>query len=116
MTNSNVSVLRPQVDSARAARAAHIHGLLKGERWSVRAAALAMGIGPSVFATRMNGSTAFLADELEMIARLLKRDPVEFYAEYLAIGADGAEPTTQTVEDRRFDAEWVAPVTQLRTA
>ncbi|WP_194385152.1 helix-turn-helix domain-containing protein [Microbacterium luteum] len=83
---SNISELRPAADHTRAARAAYVHDSLKAERWSVRAAALAIGITNSVLATRMNGTTAFLADELESIARLLKVDPVQFYAGYLAAG------------------------------
>lgn len=81
---ANVTPLRDTTDPIRTARAAFVHDSLKSERWSVRQAALATGIGTSVLATRMSGTTAFLADELESIAALLKRDPVEFYAEYLA--------------------------------
>ena len=45
----------------------------------------------------MKGDTAFLADELEGIARLLRRDPVGLYADYLTVGPAGIEPTTSTV-------------------
>ena len=93
-TTRNIVHLRPEGDAARATRAQFIHGLLKSERWSVRQAALAMGMTSSVLATRMNGSTPFLADELEKIAELLKRDPVKFYAEYLEVGRTGLEPVT----------------------
>lgn len=85
---SNLTELRPSGDAVRVARAKFVHGLLKSERWSVRAAAHAIGITNSVLATRMSGSTAFLADEIEAIAGLLKMDPVEFYGRYIAVGPD----------------------------
>ena len=100
---TNVTPLRDTTDPIRTARAAFVLDSLKSERWSVRQAALATGIGTSVLATRMSGTTAFLADELESIAALLKRDPVEFYAEYIAVGRAGFEPATSTVESRQFD-------------
>ena len=111
---NNVSNLRPLGDEMRSARAAHIHGLIKSERWSIRQAALQIGMNHGVLASRMNGSTPFLADELESLARLLNRDPVEFYAEYLKVGPTGLEPMTSTVESGRFATDWVAPVTALR--
>ena len=98
MNNSaTVTSLRPGGDSTRTARAKHIHGLLTDERWSIRKAAISIGMNVSVLASRMNGSTAFLADELEDLAKLLRRDPVEFYAEYLSVGPGGFEPPTFTV-------------------
>lgn len=99
---ATVTPLRDNSDLNRAARAAFVHDALKSERWSIRQAALAIGLTHSVLASRANGTTAFLADELEQIAGLLKRDPVEFYAEYIAVGRAGFEPATSTVESRRF--------------
>jgi len=84
---SNVTNLRPDGDAIRTTRAKHIHGLLSDERWSIRQASIRLGMNNSVLASRVKGETAFLADELEHLARLLKRDPVEFYAEYLSAGA-----------------------------
>ncbi|MBD3753346.1 MAG: hypothetical protein IE935_13250, partial [Micrococcales bacterium] len=66
--------LRPDADSTRAARAAHLHGLLKAERWSVNAAALALGIPRSTLYQRLRGETPLMFDDVEMVARLLKRD------------------------------------------
>jgi len=83
---SNVTNLRPDGDATRTMRAKHIHGLLSDERWSIRQASMRLGMNNSVLATRMSGATPFLADELEKLAVLLKRDPVEFYAEYLRAG------------------------------
>ena len=96
-STNNVTDIRPEADVVRADRASHIHGLLKSERWSIRQAALRLQMNNSVLASRMSGATPFLADELEGIARLLKRDPVEFYAEYLKVGLGGIEPPTITV-------------------
>ena len=113
----NVTDLRPDPNSVRTARAQHMHGLLKADRWSISAAALQLGINKSVLASRMNGTTAFLADEIEAIAGLLRRDAVTVYMEYLSagfpdpgtnnaptangegenVGPAGIEPTTSTV-------------------
>jgi transcriptional regulator with XRE-family HTH domain len=76
----------------RAARASFVHEALRAERWSVRQAALAIGLSHSALSSRMNGSTAFLADEIESIALLLKREPAEFYADYLAQRDDAPRP------------------------
>lgn len=96
MTNaaSNISALRPATVPAptRAARAAFVHEALKGERWSIRQAALALGMNVSVLSTRVNGSTAFLADEIEAIAVLLKEEPVDFYGRYISAGPATVEP------------------------
>ena len=103
---ATVTPLRDSTDLNRAARAAFVHDALKSERWSIRQAALAIGLTHSVLASRANGTTAFLADELEQIARLLKRDPVEFYADYInaqEVGPAVLETATSTVESRRFD-------------
>lgn len=103
---ANVTPLRDNTDSIRAARAAFVHDSLKSERWSVRQAAMAIGMNNSVLATRMHGGTAFLADELEQIAGLLKLDPVDFYRDYISaqeVGPAVLETATSTVESRRFD-------------
>lgn len=67
-----------------------------------------MGMSHSVLASRLNGSTAFLAEDIEDIAKLLKRDAVELYAEYLSVGPAGIEPTTSTVESGQL-----APVVDI---
>ena len=93
MTNAatNISSIRPLGDDVRVARAKFIHGLLSDERWSISKAALSLGMNKSVLASRMKGETAFLADELEGIAGLLRMDPVRLYADYLA-APRGFEP------------------------
>ena len=91
MTATNVTRLRSTDTDPRALRARFVHQLLKNERWSVRNASQTIGMTNSVLATRLNGTTPFLADELEAIAGLLKRDPVTFYADYLRAGSSGPE-------------------------
>ena len=91
MTATNVTRLRSTDTDPRALRARFVHQLLKNERWSVRNASQTIGMTNSVLATRLNGTTPFLADELEAIAVLLKRDPVTFYADYLRAGSSGPE-------------------------
>lgn len=81
----NVVQLRPEVDALRAARGSFVHTQMKAERWSIRQAALAIEASHSVLASRVKGETAFLAEELEAIAKILKTDPVDFYREYLAV-------------------------------
>lgn len=54
-----------------------------------------MGINHTVLASRMKGETPFLADEIESIAELLKRDAVDFYREYLSVGTIAPEPQTK---------------------
>lgn len=90
----NIAHLRPEEDTLRVARAKYMHGLLKAERWSIRAAALQIGMNHTVLSTRMNGSTAFLADEIESIAQLLKVDPVDLYRSYLTAGSTPTQPPT----------------------
>jgi len=98
MAESNVTPLRSETDPLRTARASFVHGALKDERWSIRQAALAMGVSHSVLSTRLKAETAFLAEELEQIAGLLKRDPVDFYRDYLAVGPEGLEPPASSVK------------------
>jgi hypothetical protein len=85
----NITALRPTADAVRATRAAFVHQALKSERWSIRQAALQLGMNHAVLASRVNGSTPLLADEVEGIAHLLKRDPAEFFAAYLNAGTTG---------------------------
>ena len=100
-------------DAIRVARATFVRDSLKSERWSTRAAALAIGSNHNSLGARLRGDTAFLAEDLEAIAGLLKRNPVEFYGAYLMagmsnaptpvtgggdlVGPAGIEPTTSTV-------------------
>ncbi|WP_431862981.1 hypothetical protein [Microbacterium algeriense] len=83
-----------QRDVIRSARAAFVRDALKSERWSVRAAALAIGTNHTSLGARVKGDTAFFAEDIESIAILLKRNPIEFYGEYLRAGSDDSDPRT----------------------
>lgn len=120
MTNIASSAFS-QRDEVRSARAAFVRDALKSERWSVRAAALAIGTNHTSLGARVKGETAFFAEDIESIAILLKRNPVEFYAEYLAadtkngpaseetepsdVPPTGIEPATYGTNVRRFPTE-----------
>ena len=99
MTNSSATVtsIYAEATNKRFARASFVGNALKSERWSTRQAALALGMSHSSLGDRLKGNTSFLAEDIEDIATLLKRDPVEFYADYLAVGPTGLEPMTSTV-------------------
>lgn len=112
--SNNITQLRDHNDPVRTARATYVHGELKGERWSIRQAALAIGVTHTVLGSRLKGETPFTGEELERVATLLKRDPVGFYAEYLSVGPAGFEPATSTVKTRKSDH--LARVTPIRTA
>lgn len=81
-------------DQIRFARAAFVRDELKAERWSIRAAAMAIGTNHTSLGARVKGDTAFLAEDIESIAYLLKRDPIEFYGEYINAGTDPSNPRT----------------------
>ena len=93
MTDNAVGTLTAR-EETRVARAAFVHAALKAERWSVRAAAMAMGTSHTSLGARLKGETAFLADDIESVALLLKRDPIEFYGEYIRAGSDDFNPRT----------------------
>lgn len=93
MSNSVISVHTLR-DDVRAARAAFVRSYLKAERWSVRAAALAIGTNHTSLGARVKGETPFTAEDIESLAALLKRDPIEFYGEYLRAGTDDSDPRT----------------------
>jgi len=71
----------------RAARAAFVEAALKQDRWSIRQTAVAIGMSHSALAARVAGKTSFFAEDIELIALHLHRDPIAFYAEYLNAGA-----------------------------
>jgi hypothetical protein len=73
-------------DAVRANRANFVLKRLRGERWSNRAAAMALGMSHTALGDRTKGLTAFLAEDIEGIAILLREDPVEFFREYLNAG------------------------------
>lgn len=83
---SNVTELHIKSDTRRSNRADFVRQALTHERWSMRKAAMALGMNHTVLSSRTRGDTAFLAEEIEAIAELLHRDPVQFYADYLNSG------------------------------
>ena len=97
--------------STRLARAAFIKDLIEAEDRSVRYVALKIGLSPTTLGERLSGKNAFLADEIEVIAPIVRRTPVGLYSEYVAVGLGGLEPPTSTVEYGRF-----ATVTPIRSA
>ncbi len=102
-----ITELHPAADDTRASRAAFVRDSLKSERWSIRHAASELGMSHTALSTRVRGATPFLADELEAIARfLLKRDPIEFYAEYLAAGQPPADTKNAPFPKEGGVSEW----------
>lgn len=93
MTDNASYALSP-LEATRAARATFVHEALKSERWSIRAAALAIGTNHTSLGSRLKGETAFFAEDIESLASILKRDPVTFYGEYLRAGQDDSNPGT----------------------
>ena len=81
----------------RLARASFIRGLIEAEDRSVRYVATKIGLSPSTLGERLSGKNAFLADELEALAPIVRMTPVGLYAEYIAVGPAGLEPTASTV-------------------
>jgi hypothetical protein len=81
-------------DATRAARADFVRDSLKTERWSIRQAALAMGMSHTALASRLRSETSFLADEIESIAHLLRHEPVDYFRLYLQAGTTKA-PTPE---------------------
>lgn len=114
---SNVTQIVDDGRALRRARGQFVKELLEEDGRSARYVAGRIGLNPTSMSDRLRGKAPFLADELEGIARVLKMQPVEFYARYIAVGPTGLEPMTSTVEEWRLDDEVgrIAPVTSLRT-
>lgn len=91
---SNATPIRTHIDATRVARADFVQDCLKSDRWSVRKASLALGMTHTVLGSRVKGETSFLAEEIEAIAGILKRDPVEFFAAYISAG-NGEGPASE---------------------
>lgn len=107
---SNVTPLRTETEIIRARRAAYVRHEVEADGRSVRYVAGKIGVSHSSLGDRLRGKVAFLAEDIEEIAGILKRDPVEFYAAYLAAGHN---PTPDESDPR--DSEWyLAPVTPIR--
>ena len=81
----------------RRARAAFVKARLDEDGRSARFVSSRVGISNTAFSDRLKGKAAFLADELELIAAVLKIDPVKFYAEYISVGPTRLERVTITV-------------------
>ena len=70
----------------RRARGKFIANLIKEDDRSARYVALQIGLNPTSMGERLHGKSPFLADELELIARVLKIDPLKFYSSYIKAG------------------------------
>jgi hypothetical protein len=70
----------------RRSRAAFVKSLMDDDGRSARYVAGRVGISHTALSDRLKGKAPFLADELELIAGVLKISPVDFYAAYLAAG------------------------------
>lgn len=66
--------------------------LIDQEERSARFVAIRIGLNPTSMGERLKGKSPFLADELEAIARVLRIDPIEFYAKYISVSAFDGEP------------------------
>lgn len=100
-------------DRLRVARAAFVFECLVEERWSIRKASMAIGINPTSLGDRLKGDVAFTAEDIEAIARLLKRDPVEFYRDYL--NAENA-PTPEGGGVNEQPSDYKATISELAEA
>jgi hypothetical protein len=84
--------------AVRVARAEFVRELIESEERSVRYVALKIGLSPSTLSERLSGKNAFLADEIEAIAPIVRKTPTGLFSEYIAIvGPTGLEPMTSTV-------------------
>lgn len=89
-TPQNVIPIHDSSLDRRRARAAFVKAAIEDDDRSDRYVAIRAGISTSAFSDRLKGRVAFLADELEDIAHVLKLDPVDFYRDYIAAGTEKA--------------------------
>lgn len=87
-TVSNVTSIKRDGRDLRRARGRFISGLITADGRSNRYVAIQIGLNPTSMGERLHGKAPFLADELEEIARVLKIEPIDFYAQYIAIRDD----------------------------
>lgn len=99
---SNVTPIRDAARIQRQARGAYVKNLITADGRSARYVAINIGLNPTSMGERLSGKTAFLADELEEIARVLKIEPLEFYAGYIA-ATDTTEPVSRDANMRTTD-------------
>lgn len=93
----------------RRARGEFVKSLFEADGRSARYVAGRIGISNSALSDRLKGKAPFLADELELIAVVLKVDPVDFYRDYRAVGPEGLEPPASSVKSGRFAELIIGP-------
>ena len=93
-SQANVTPISPEPRNLRQARGAFVKAAIDDEERTARFVALRIGIAPSSMSERLKGKSPFLADELESIARVLRRDPIDFYRAYITVGTEKA-PTPE---------------------
>lgn len=71
------------LDPRRVARAQFVKSAIADDHRSQRYVAGSIGLPASSLTDRLVGRVAFTAEDIEGIARVLKRDPVEFYRDYI---------------------------------
>lgn len=86
---SNVIPLHDPAHEQRRIRGAFVKECLDADGRSARYVAARVGISNTAFSDRLKGKAPFLADELELVAQVLKLDPIDFYRDYLTAGSDG---------------------------
>ena len=123
-------------DATRMRVANNLNAELKRQRWSIRKASTALGVTLSYLTRRTSGDTELSASDLELFSEFLEIPIERFFlndekapaaargragASGISgivdisgrVGPAGLEPTTSTVEERKFGADWSAPVTHL---
>lgn len=113
-SQGNVTPLVDPGRLLRRARGQFVKNLFDEDGRSARYVAGQIGLNPTSMSDRLRGQAPFLADELESIARVLKMNPVDFYAQYISVGPTGFEPMTSTVEEPRFKPEHDADILPFR--
>ncbi|MEV4959012.1 helix-turn-helix domain-containing protein, partial [Microbacterium sp. LMB2-1.2] len=93
---SNVIPFTDDARLLRQARGAFVKSLIDQEERSARFVAVRIGLSASSMGERLKGKSPFLADELENIARVLRLDPVAFYAQYIAVTTQNSPASEET--------------------
>lgn len=124
------------VPQTRMSVAASVRAHLAVANISASKMAVRIGMSQAAISRRTKGYHPFDVDELDAIAAELGIDVIELMQmparpmragaagisaivnmdDVRKVGPAGFEPTTSTVEERQFDADWMAPVTQLSAA
>ncbi len=98
---SNVTQINTP-DPQRQARADYIAQQLKTDGRSARYVAAHIGLNHTSLGDRLKGRVPFNVEDLEGIARVLKRDPVDLYRAYISVGLEGFDPPASSVESREL--------------